>query len=58
MYFQIFQGVNRLWFWRLCSKEQEKIAFSSQGYANKEDVLNKIRILQSHVAGSQVEEVL
>ncbi|WP_455473797.1 YegP family protein [Bartonella sp. B30(2025)] len=42
MYFEVFQGVHNQWYWRLISRDEEKIAFSSKGYPTKQDTLMKI----------------
>lgn len=56
MYFEIFQGVNKKWFWRLCSVEEQKFAFSSRGYDSQQDTLNAINIIRENIQEAHIEE--
>lgn len=44
MYFQIFQGVNNQWYWRLRAANHEIIAVS-EGYTTKQNCLHCIGLV-------------
>ncbi|AQX28268.1 MULTISPECIES: YegP family protein [unclassified Bartonella] len=57
MYFEIFQGVRNQWYWRLISKDQKKIAFSSQGYSTKQDTLMGIEQIKKITRNTSIKEL-
>ncbi|AGO15502.1 YegP family protein [Glaesserella parasuis] len=56
MYFQIFQGVNGQWYWRLKSANHETIA-SSEGYTTKQNCLHCIGLVMDTTRKTPVYEV-
>lgn len=57
MYFEVFQGMHNYWYWRLLADKNQKIAFCSQGYVNKDDALNGINMIKSCTAIADIKEI-
>lgn len=57
MYFQLFQGVNQYWYWRFYIANDEKVAFSSEGYSRKEQALASIDKVRRFAAQATIEEL-
>lgn len=57
MYFEVFQGVRDQWYWRLMSRDAQKIAFSSKGYPTKQDVLISIKQLKDMTQNALIKEL-
>ncbi|MCZ2328681.1 YegP family protein [Bartonella sp. F02] len=57
MYFEVFQGVHNQWYWRLISKDEQKIAFSSKGYPTKQDILANIEQLKEITRNTSIREL-
>ena len=47
MYFQIFKDIVYQWRWRLRAANNQIIAISGEGYANKQDCLHGIDLVKS-----------
>lgn len=55
MYFQIFQGANSQWYWRLKSANHEIIAVS-EGYTTKQNCLHSIGLVMNTTHQTPVYE--
>ncbi|MCZ2204076.1 YegP family protein [Bartonella sp. A05] len=56
MYFEVFQGVHDQWYWRLMSRDERKIAFSSKGYPTKQDILMNIKQIKEITQNTSIKE--
>ncbi|WP_332066019.1 YegP family protein [Bartonella sp. CB189] len=57
MYFEVFQGVHNQWYWRLVSRDEQKIAFSSKGYPTKQDILMNIEQIKKITHKALIREI-
>lgn len=55
MYFVLFKSsANQQWYWNLNAGNHQVIATGAEGYVNKQDALNGIRLVQSNAPSSGV----
>lgn len=57
MYFEVFQGVHNQWYWRLISRDEQKVAFSSKGYPTKQDILVSIEQMKEITNKAFIKEL-
>ncbi|MGC6247198.1 YegP family protein [Bisgaard Taxon 45] len=55
MYFQIFQGVNGQWYWRLKAANHETIA-ASEGYTTRQNCLHCIGLVMDTTRNTSIYE--
>lgn len=56
MYFQVWQGKDKNWYWHLRAGNHEIVAHG-EGYASKQGALNAIDIVKAS-SGAKVEEAV
>ena len=56
MYFRLYKDTSGHWRWTLYSSNGNKIADSGEGYVNKSDAENGIRLVKSTSAATPVRE--
>jgi len=57
MYFEVFQGVNNFWYWRLYSSNLKKIAFCSEGFKSKKEAIDGIATVKAIAALAPIKEL-
>lgn len=57
MYFEIYQGANEQWYWRLKSGNHQVVAIGGEGYSSKQSCLHGIDVVKSSNADTPVKEV-
>ena len=57
MHFEIFQGVNEHWYWRLYAENNKKIAFSSQGYLTRQEAMDTIFLVKTIAVNAEIEDL-
>lgn len=56
MHFEIFQGIRNQWYWRLFSSDEQKIAFSSEGYEDKNSAIKNIEMIKALSLHASIKE--
>jgi uncharacterized protein len=56
MYFRLYKDTSGHWRWTLYSSNGNKIADSGEGYVNKSDAENGIKLVKSTSAATPVRE--
>lgn len=56
MYYQVWQASNSGWYWRVKTGEHKELARSTDGYKNKEDCYDAMRLVMKTTVDTAVLE--
>ncbi|MDU8925352.1 DUF1508 domain-containing protein [Pasteurellaceae bacterium LIM206] len=57
MYFEVYQGANNQWYWRLKSANHQVVATGGEGYVSKQSCLHGIELVKGTSSSTPVKEV-
>lgn len=57
MIFSMYKDAKKEWRWRFIADNQKIIADSAEGYKNRQDCINAIKLIQSNAATTPIYDI-